>query len=114
MQRRSYSDRPVDSHRYERNGRQSIRSPRESDRSTHCESSYLYSLMQEGCELVFVLQQNETIIGLLAWYDESCVKVTPTNGAPSLVIPKRSLKYLYELREAVQDNEVTNGTNSIV
>lgn len=59
--------------------------------------------MQDGCELVFVLQQNETITGLLAWYDESCVKVTPTNGSPSLVIPKRSLKYLYELREAVQD-----------
>ncbi len=77
-------------------------------------------MMHEGCELVFVLQQDEMITGLLAWYDEGCLKVIPTNGSPSLVIPKRSLKYLYELREAksaphsVQEMEGTNGTNSIV
>lgn len=112
MQRRNYPDHPITAHRYKRNP--STRPPRATGGSTHCESSYLYSLMQEGCEVVFVLQQNETITGLLAWYDEGCVKVTPTNGSPSLVIPKCSLKYLYELREAFQDNEVTNGTNSIV
>jgi len=56
--------------------------------------------MEEGCELVFMLQQDEMIIGRLAWYDEGCLKVIPTDGSPSLVILKRSLKYLYELRTA--------------
>ena len=56
--------------------------------------------MEEGCELVFMLQQDEMIIGRLAWYDEGCLKVIRTDGSPSLVILKRSLKYLYELRPA--------------
>ena len=56
--------------------------------------------MNDVCELVFVLLKGEEITGHLAWYDEACLKVTPSDGSPSLLIPKRSLKYLYELREA--------------
>lgn len=76
--------------------------------------------MNEGCKLVFVLLQNERITGVLAWYDERCLKVTPTDGGPSLVIPKQSLKYIYELSEAVLppdseiENEEMHGTNPIV
>ena len=56
--------------------------------------------MREECELVFVLRQGEQITGHLAWYDEYCLKVTPSDGSPSLLIPKGSMKYLYELSEA--------------
>jgi hypothetical protein len=64
--------------------------------------------MNEGCELVFVLQQNELITGCLAWYDEGCLKVLPNDGSPSLLIPKRSLKYLYELREVDSTKRLVN------
>lgn len=76
----------------------------EDDASTHCESRYLQSLMQDMCKLVFVLQQGEQITGQLAWYDERCLKVTPSDGSPSLLIPKGSLKYLYELTEVDATN----------
>ena len=120
VQRRSYSNHRPAPPQYGQNGKPAPRLPKDTDRSTHCESNYLHALMNEGRELVFVLQQNERITGLLAWYDESCLKVAPSNGGPSLILPKRSIKYLYELRESevtrrrAKDKEATNGTNSLV
>lgn len=105
VNRRRYPDNRPAPKEYARNGRPQPRTTNET--STHCESTYLHSLMNEGCELVFVLQQGELLTGQLAWYDEGCIKVTPSDGSPSLLIPKRSLKYLYELREA----EATRGKN---
>lgn len=63
---------------------------------TGYESSYLYSLMQSARELMIVLREDEQIVGRLAWYDQACLKITPSDGSPSLVIPKESIKYLYE------------------
>jgi hypothetical protein len=64
---------------------------------TGYESSYFYSLMQSACELMVVLREGDQIVGRLAWYDQACLKITPSAGTPSLVIPKESIKYLYEL-----------------
>jgi len=52
--------------------------------------------METACELVVVLRQGDCIIGQLAWYDQTCLKLTPSDGSPSLLIPKGSIKYLYE------------------
>jgi len=52
--------------------------------------------MEAGCELVVVLRQGDRIAGRLAWYDQSCLKIAPSDGSPSLLIPKESIKYLYE------------------
>jgi hypothetical protein len=63
---------------------------------TGCEGRYLESLMQSASPLVIVLRQGEQIVGRLAWYDRAAIKVTPSDGSPSLLIPKTSIKYLYE------------------
>ena len=60
------------------------------------ESQYLNSLVETACELVIVLRQGDCLTGQLAWYDQTCVKLTPSDGSPSLLIPKTSIKYLYE------------------
>jgi hypothetical protein len=73
------------------------RSPRHpDDPGTGCESGYLNSLVETARELVVVLRQGDCITGQLAWYDHTCLKLTPSNGSPNLVIPKASIKYLYE------------------
>ncbi len=71
-------------------------SRRPDDSGTGCESRYLRSLVETARELVVVLRQGDCLTGQLAWYDHTCLKLTPSNGSPSLLIPKASIKYLYE------------------
>jgi hypothetical protein len=66
------------------------------DAGTGCEMRYLETLMVKSTSLVIVLQQGDQIIGRLAWHDQGCLKVIPGDGSPSLLIPKSSIKYLYE------------------
>jgi hypothetical protein len=64
--------------------------------STGFENRYLSSLMETRSPIVVVLQQGERVAGRLVWYDQGCLKITPTDGSPSLLIPKISIKYLHE------------------
>jgi hypothetical protein len=61
--------------------------------STGCESQYLSSLIDTCNPIVAVLQQGERIAGQLVWYDQGCLKISPADGSPSLIIPKTSIKY---------------------
>ena len=74
--------------------------PRSSDTTdayiTGFEDQYLSSLMETGNPIVVVLQQGEQIAGRIAWYDQGCLKITPPDGSPSLLVPKLSIRYLYE------------------
>lgn len=63
---------------------------------TGFESRYLSSLMETSSPIVVVLQQGERVAGRLVWYDQGCLKIAPTDGSPSLLIPKISIKYLHE------------------
>ena|GEM_PF-3377443 len=63
---------------------------------TGFESRYLSSLMETSSPIVVVLQQGERVAGRLVWYDQGCLKITPNDGSPSLLIPKISIKYLHE------------------
>ena len=56
--------------------------------------------MEAACDLVVVLRQGDRIAGRLAWYDQACLKIAPSDGSPGLLIPKRSIKYLYEAAAA--------------
>lgn len=64
--------------------------------ATGRESEYLNFLVETSRALVVVLRQGSRIAGRLAWYDQSCVKITPGDGSPALLIPKESIKYIYE------------------
>jgi sRNA-binding regulator protein Hfq len=75
--------------------------PKEVDSSaTGSESSYLLSLMEKTTELMVVLKQGDQIEGRLVWYDQGCLKIAPSDGAPSLLILKHNIKYLYEVSQA--------------
>lgn len=63
---------------------------------TGLENQYLNSLIGSNHELTIVLRQGENIAGQLIWYDWSCLKLAPSDGSPSLLIPKANIKYLYE------------------
>src|ERR1051325_8296212 len=72
--------------------------PAPADRlETGCESDYLNSLIGANLELMVVLRQGERIAGQLVWYDLACLKLAPSDGSPSLLIPKANIKYLYEV-----------------
>src|SRR5947207_8350986 len=72
--------------------------PAPADRlETGCESDYLNSLIGANLELMVVLRQGEHIAGQLVWYDLACLKLAPSDGSPSLLIPKANIKYLYEV-----------------
>jgi hypothetical protein len=72
--------------------------PASTDRlETGCESQYLNSLLNANLELMIVLRQGESIAGQLIWYDRTCLKLAPSDGSPSLLIPKANIKYLYEV-----------------
>lgn len=53
--------------------------------------------MEREIELMIVLRAGEQIEGRLAWYDRACLKIVPGDGTPSLIIPRTSIKYLYEV-----------------
>ncbi len=63
---------------------------------TGFEGQYLGSLMETSIPIVAVLREGERVAGRLVWYDHGCLKITPADGSPSLVIPKTSIKYLHE------------------
>jgi hypothetical protein len=52
--------------------------------------------MEDNKSLVIVLRQGERILGRIAWHDKACIKIAPSDGSASLLIPKTSIKYLYE------------------
>jgi sRNA-binding regulator protein Hfq len=56
--------------------------------------------MDTGCNLVFVLRNGEEISGQLSWYDQHCLKISPRGGSPGLLIPKHTIKYLYEASDS--------------
>jgi hypothetical protein len=66
------------------------------ENSTGRESGYLQGLAQGSSELTIVLCGGESLTGQLVWHDPDCLKIAPSDGSPGLLIPKESIKYIYE------------------
>ena len=54
--------------------------------------------------MVVVLDQGETIRGVIEWYDKNCIKVHRTNE-PNLLVMKSCIRFMYK------DGESRNGGN---
>jgi host factor-I protein len=63
---------------------------------TNAENFYYLKQMQSKTPMVFVLQDGETLEGVIEWYDRTCLKIHRT-GAPNLLVYKPSIKYLYKV-----------------
>jgi sRNA-binding regulator protein Hfq len=68
---------------------------------TNAESYYYLKQMQNKTPIVVRLVDGEELRGWIEWYDRDVIKLNREN-APNLVIPKRSIKYLFKEEEERQ------------
>ncbi len=66
--------------------------------STNAENFYYLKQMSARTPMVVVLTDGEEIRGWIEWYDRDCLKINRHN-APNLLVPKRSIKYLFKEAE---------------
>ena len=62
---------------------------------THAENFYWIKQMQSRTPMAVVLEDGETLHGIVEWYDRDCIKLT-RQGSPNLMIFKRTIKYVYK------------------
>jgi len=62
---------------------------------THAECYYYLKQMQAKTPMVVVLEDGETLNGVIEWYDKCCLKLT-REDAPNLLIYKPAIKYMYK------------------
>jgi host factor-I protein len=63
--------------------------------STHAENFYWVKQMQSRTPMAVVLDNGETLHGIVEWYDKDCIKLT-RQGSPNLLVFKRVIKYVHK------------------
>src|SRR5208337_2290383 len=76
---------------------------------TSAESFYYLKQMQARTPMVVVLNGEETIRGIIEWYDKNCIKVHRGNE-PNLLIMKSSIRYMYKENENKNRNSGENNS----
>ncbi len=64
--------------------------------ASHAEALYFQKQMQTQTPMVFVLEDGESIEGVVEWFDRDTIKV---RNATRTLLFKRSVKYLYKAGE---------------
>jgi host factor-I protein len=62
---------------------------------THAENFYWIKQMQSRTPMVVVLEDGESLHGIVEWYDRDCIKLT-RQGSANLMIFKKNIKYVYK------------------
>jgi len=62
---------------------------------THAETFYYLKQMQAKTPMVVVLEDGETLNGVIEWYDRACLKIN-REDAPNLLVYKPAIKYMYK------------------
>ena len=62
---------------------------------THAENFYWIKQMQSRTPMVIVLEDGESLRGIIEWYDRDCIKLT-RQGSPNLMVFKRTIKYVFK------------------
>jgi sRNA-binding regulator protein Hfq len=65
---------------------------------TNAEAYYYLKQMQSKTPIVVRLTDGEELRGWIEWYDKDVIKLN-RDHAPNLLIPKRSIKYLFKEEE---------------
>ncbi|HKT46063.1 MAG TPA: RNA chaperone Hfq [Candidatus Acidoferrales bacterium] len=71
---------------------------------THAENFYWIKQMQSRTPMTVVLEDGESLHGIVEWYDRDCIKLT-RQGSPNLLIFKRVIKYVHKDEEASNGDE---------
>jgi host factor-I protein len=70
---------------------------------THAENYYYQKQMQAKTPMVIVLQDGESLNGIIEWYDRTCLKII-RNGGPNMIIYKQAIRYMYKASERMPTN----------
>ncbi len=70
---------------------------------TNAENFYYVKQIQNKTPMVIVLQDGETIHGVIDWYDKNCIRLNRTSE-PNVLVLKHYIKYMYKEDED-KDNE---------
>ena len=65
---------------------------------THAENFYYQKQMQAKTPMVIVLQDGDSMHGIIEWYDKNCIKVN-RSGQPNVLIYKSAIKYMFKASE---------------
>ena len=65
---------------------------------THAENFYYQKQMQAKTPMVIVLQDGESVNGVIEWYDRCCLKII-RNGGPNMIIYKQAIRFMYKQSE---------------
>ena len=65
---------------------------------THAENFYYQKQMQAKTPMVIVLQDGDSLQGVIEWYDKSCIKINRA-GQPNVLIYKAAIKYMFKASE---------------
>ena len=77
--------------------RQPRKKPSTNDQ-TNAENFYYVKQMQNKTPMVFVLQDGETVHGVIDWYDRNSIKLHRPSE-PNLLLLKHYIKYMYKENE---------------
>lgn len=78
-----------------------VRQPRRKpspNEQTNAENFYYVKQMQNKTPMVVVLQDGETIHGVIEWYDKNSIKLNRFTE-PNLLVLKHYIKYMYKENE---------------
>jgi host factor-I protein len=62
---------------------------------THAENFYWIKQMQSRTPMVIVMENGESLHGIIEWYDRDCIKLT-RQGSANLMIFKKNIKYVFK------------------
>jgi host factor-I protein len=71
---------------------------------TNAESFYYKKQMDSHTPMVVVLQDGETLTGIIEWYDKGSLKLH-RDDAPNVLILKHNIKYLYKDKDQSEEKE---------
>ena len=66
--------------------------------ATNAENFYYLKQMQNKTPMVVVLQDGETVHGIIDWYDKNSIKLN-RSAQPPLLVLKHYIKYMYKENE---------------
>lgn len=78
-----------------------VRQPRRRpspNEQTNAENFYYVKQMQNRTPMVVVLQDGETVKGVIEWYDKNSIKLNRP-AEPNLLVLKHYIKYMYKENE---------------
>ena len=84
-----------------------VRQPRKkpsANADTNAENFYYVKQIQNKTPMVVVLQDGETVHGVIEWYDKNSIKLS-RSSEPGVLLLKHYIKYMYKENEDKENDQ---------